>query len=50
MDKQLFHPRINAVTDDLNSKQLIALLNWLWVNKFTVTPANIKGWRKRNLN
>ena len=35
------------LTQDFTNDQLQAMLHWMWVNKFTVSRANIKGWRKK---
>ena len=39
---------LNDLTDDMDAQQLTLMLNWLWVNKFKVSRANIKSWRKAN--
>lgn len=39
---------LNDLLDDLDAQQLTQLINWLWVNQFQATRANIRGWRRRN--
>ena len=44
-DKKFF---LNDLTDDMDTQQLTLMINWMWVNKFQVSRANIKAWRKAN--
>lgn len=39
---------LNEYLDDLYSKQLTLLLNWLWANNYKVSKSNIRLWRKKN--
>ena len=39
---------LNDLLDDMDAQQLTLLINWLWVNQFKASRANIKAWRKRN--
>ena len=39
---------LNDLTDDMTAQQLTQMINWMWVNKFKVSRANIKGFRKAN--
>jgi hypothetical protein len=39
---------LNDLTDDMNAQQLTLMINWMWVNRFKVSRANIKAWRKAN--
>lgn len=38
---------LNDLTDPLTHKDVVELLNWLWLNNYTVTRPNIMGWMKR---
>lgn len=39
---------LNDLLDDLDSRQLTSLLNWLWINQYPTTRANINSWRKNH--
>jgi hypothetical protein len=39
---------LNDLLDDLDAQQMTQLINWLWVNQYTASRANIQAWRKRN--
>ncbi len=46
MDKTTDRFILNDLLDDLNSYQMTMLLNWLWMNNYKTTRANIRAWRK----
>lgn len=38
---------MDDLLQDLTTQQFAALMTWLWVNKFPVSRAAVKGWRRR---
>lgn len=40
--------QLNDLLDDLDPRQLRDLLDWLWVQGYTVTRGSIKQWRRQN--
>jgi hypothetical protein len=39
---------LDDLLHDLDRDQLVALLNWVAVNRFPLNRAAVRGWRRRN--